>query len=105
MPTSDKLLGRLRDESGALSALVHRLLDALRERAARLRGAGEDQARDFLDSQLNKVQSILVEKTDAGRSAHYAPVRIVGAPARPGAVLARRAARREGQLLIAGAAA
>ena len=77
----------------------------IRERAARLRNAGESAARQFLDSQLNKVQSILVEKADSGRSAHYAPVRLSGAPAKPGTVLAARAERRDGQILIVEAAA
>ena len=77
----------------------------IRERAARLRGAGEAAARDFLDSQIGKEQTILVEKADSGRSAHYAPVRLTGADARPGDVLAARAKRRDGQVLIAEIAA
>ena len=77
----------------------------IRERAALLRSAGETAVRRFLDSQLSKVQSILVEQADSGRSAHYAPVRFSGASARPGDVLAARARRRDGQILIVEAAA
>ncbi|MEE8171371.1 MAG: tRNA (N(6)-L-threonylcarbamoyladenosine(37)-C(2))-methylthiotransferase MtaB [Alphaproteobacteria bacterium] len=82
--------------------LPHRLV---RERAARLREAGDAAVVDFLDSQLNKMQDILVEKADSGRSAHYAPVRLAGPPGRPGDVLSVRALRREGQKLVAEAAA
>jgi threonylcarbamoyladenosine tRNA methylthiotransferase MtaB len=77
----------------------------IRERAARLRDAGEAAARDFIDSQLNKMQDILIEKAGAGRSAHYAPVRLLDGAAQPGDVLAARAARRDGQFLIVEAAA
>jgi len=77
----------------------------IRERAARLRDAGEATARDFIDSQLNKMQDILIEKAGAGRSAHYAPVRLSDDAAQPGDVLAARAARRDGQFLIVEAAA
>ena len=77
----------------------------IRERAARLRDAGEATARDFIDSQLNKMQDILIEKAGAGRSAHYAPVRLLDDAAQPGDVLAARAARRDGQFLIVEAAA
>ena len=75
----------------------------IRERAARLRQAGDAAVIDFLDTQLDKVQEILVEKADTGRSAHYAPVRLAGAS--PGAVLAARALRRDGHILVAEAAA
>ena len=77
----------------------------IRERAARLRDAGKAAARDFIDSQLNKMQDILIEKAGAGRSAHYAPVRLLDCAAQPGDVLAARAARRDGQFLIVEAAA
>ena len=84
----------------------------IRERAARLRDAGKAAARDFIDSQLNKMQDILIEKAGAGRSAHYAPVRLLDGAAQPangvaqpGDVLAARAARRDGQFLIVEAAA
>jgi len=75
----------------------------IRERAARLRRAGDAAVIDFLDTQLDRVQNILVEKADNGRSAHYAPVRLAGAS--PGEVLAARALRRDGHILVAEAAA
>jgi len=76
----------------------------IRERAARLRDAGEAAARDFIDSQVTKMQDILIEKADAGRSAHYAPVRLSSSVAQPGDVLVARAARRDGQFLVVEAA-
>jgi threonylcarbamoyladenosine tRNA methylthiotransferase MtaB len=92
--------------AGTPAARMPQLPRALiRERATRLRGAGEAAARDFLDSQIGKEQTILVEKANSGRSAHYAPVRLTGAAARPGEVLAARAKRRDGQVLIAEIAA
>ena len=75
----------------------------IRERAALLRHAGDTAVRRFLDGQVDKVQEILVEKADSGRSAHYATVRLAGAS--PGTVLSARALRRDGQVLIAEAAA
>jgi threonylcarbamoyladenosine tRNA methylthiotransferase MtaB len=75
----------------------------IRERAARLREAGENAVARFLDGQVGKPQSVLVEQAESGRSAHYAPVRLVGGTA--GEVVAARAVRRDGQALIAEAAA
>ncbi len=59
----------------------------------------------FLDPPQNKVNQLQAEKADRGRSAHYAPVRLAGPAGRPGDVLSVRALRREGQVLVAEAAA
>ena len=75
----------------------------IRERAARLRDAGDGAVRRFLDSQIGSMQTVLVEQAEGGRSAHYAPVSVAGAA--PGEVVAARALRRDGQTLIAEAAA
>ena len=74
----------------------------IRERAALLRQAGDAAVIEFLDSQVGRVQDILVEKADSGRSVHYAPVRLAGGS--PGEVLSARAMRRDGPVLIAEAA-
>jgi len=74
----------------------------IRERAALLRQAGDAAVIEFLDSQVGRVQDILVEKAYSGRSVHYAPVRLAGGS--PGEVLAARAMRRDGPVLIAEAA-
>ena len=75
----------------------------IRERAARLREAGDAAVRRFLDGQVDTQQEILVEKADSGRSAHYATVRLAGAS--PGTVLSARAIGHDGQMLIAEVAA
>jgi len=75
----------------------------IRERAARLRQAGDAAVRRFLDGQVDTQQEILVEKADSGRSAHYATVRLAGAS--PGTVLSARAIGHDGQMLIAEVAA
>ncbi len=47
-----------------------------RERAARLRDAGERQMRRVMDERLGRTISVLVEKDRAGRCEHYLPVRL-----------------------------
>ncbi|HTW71761.1 MAG TPA: tRNA (N(6)-L-threonylcarbamoyladenosine(37)-C(2))-methylthiotransferase MtaB, partial [Acetobacteraceae bacterium] len=49
-----------------------------RERAARLRDAGQRAARRFYDAQVGQTVSVLVEAGNAGRSEHFAPVRLLG---------------------------
>lgn len=46
-----------------------------RERAARLRQAGVEAATRFLDSQVGATATVLVEKDNAGRTEHFAPIR------------------------------
>ncbi len=75
----------------------------VRERAARLREVGEDAVSRFLDDQVGKPQSVLVEQEGNGRSAHYAPVRLTSVAM--GKVVAAKAIRRDGQVLIAEAVA
>ncbi len=58
-----------------------------RERAARLREAGEAAATRFLAGRVGTRASVLVERPALGRSEHYAPVRLDRAAA-PGAVVA-----------------
>ena len=62
---------------------------ARRARAARLREAGQANARDYLAFQIGRTVSVLAETTDAGHSEHFAPVRL-DAPATPGRVIAAR---------------
>jgi threonylcarbamoyladenosine tRNA methylthiotransferase MtaB len=45
-----------------------------RERAAKLRGAGERRAAAYLASRIGTEADILLEQPDHGRTAHYAPV-------------------------------
>jgi threonylcarbamoyladenosine tRNA methylthiotransferase MtaB len=68
-----------------------------RERAARLRAAGEENARRFFATQVGREASVLAETDEAGHTEHFAPVRIA-APA--GTLLrARIVAAHDGGLL------
>ena len=62
--------------------------DVRRERAARLRSAGQAARDAFFESQVGKTASVLVEKTEdgigLGHCPHFAPVRV--ADAQPGIV-------------------
>ncbi len=49
-----------------------------RERAARLRAAGERALDGFLQSRVGSRAEVLIEKPGFGRSEHYAPVRLDG---------------------------
>ena len=75
----------------------------VRERAARLREVGDDAVARFLDRQVGKPQSVLIEQRESGRSAHYASVRLTGVAR--GEVVTAKAVRREGRVLIAEASA
>jgi len=75
----------------------------VRERAARLREVGDDAVARFLDRQVGKPQSVLIEQRESGRSAHYATVRLTGVAR--GEVVTAKAVRREGRVLIAEASA
>ena len=57
-----------------------------KERAARLRAAGEGQLNRFLTRQLNRPARVLVEKNNEGRSETFAPMRLLQ-PATPGSLL------------------
>lgn len=73
----------------------------IRERAQKLRRAGETTAEDFLESQLNKIQLVLMEKTNRGLSQHYSPVRLLEDSGQIGEVLKVIARERSGGHLIA----
>jgi threonylcarbamoyladenosine tRNA methylthiotransferase MtaB len=47
-----------------------------RERAARLRAAGVDAERRYLDAQIGKTASVLIESDARGRTEQFAPVRL-----------------------------
>jgi threonylcarbamoyladenosine tRNA methylthiotransferase MtaB len=90
---------------GTPAARMPQLPMAVRkERAARLRAAGERALSRFLDAQLGGIASVLIEKQEAdgrllGRSETFAPVLLpLGAV---GAVVAARITGREGDSLTA----
>ncbi len=47
-----------------------------KERAARLREAGDKQLSKFLSNQINKTHKVIVEKNNFGRSENFSPVRL-----------------------------
>jgi threonylcarbamoyladenosine tRNA methylthiotransferase MtaB len=67
------------ERDGTPAARMPSLPKPLRkQRAARLRAAGEAAEARFLAGQLGVPLSVLVEETGRGRSAHFAPVRLEG---------------------------
>jgi threonylcarbamoyladenosine tRNA methylthiotransferase MtaB len=72
-----------------------------RERAARLRAAGADNARRFHAAQVGREADILAESDGAGRTEHFSPVRIAAAP---GALLRGRIVASDADGLLAEAA-
>jgi len=69
-----------------------------RERAARLRAAGEVAARHFYASQVGRDVEVLAETDNAGHTEHFAPVRVA---ATPGQLLVARVAAADDRGLIA----
>jgi threonylcarbamoyladenosine tRNA methylthiotransferase MtaB len=51
-----------------------------RERAARLREAGQQAATTFLAAQIGRTLTVLAETETGGHSEHFAPVRITATP-------------------------
>jgi threonylcarbamoyladenosine tRNA methylthiotransferase MtaB len=76
----------------------------IRERAARLRAAGDAARRRAFDRLIGKTVSALVEQPGLGRSEHYLPVRLP-ASAREGQVEAVRIVGADDKALIAEGAA
>jgi threonylcarbamoyladenosine tRNA methylthiotransferase MtaB len=71
-----------------------------KERAARLRDAGEEAARGFLATQRNRIVSILTESVSSGHTEHFAPVRLV-AETTAGRLLTGRIISVSGNALLA----
>jgi threonylcarbamoyladenosine tRNA methylthiotransferase MtaB len=74
-----------------------------RERAARLREAGRQSARQFLAGQVARTVSVLMETADTGHSEHFAAVRLA-APAAPGRIVSARVLGVDDDTLVAEAA-
>ncbi len=90
---------------GTPAAKMPQLPQALRkERAARLRAAGADTLERFLDAQIGRTASVLIEKREAdgrflGRSESFAPVLLDQGEV--GAVVEVRLTGRDGDCLTA----
>jgi threonylcarbamoyladenosine tRNA methylthiotransferase MtaB len=74
-----------------------------KQRAARLREAGQAATREFFASQQNRIVSILTESGQTGHTEHFAPVRLVAETA-SGRVVAGRVIGTMGDALLADAA-
>jgi threonylcarbamoyladenosine tRNA methylthiotransferase MtaB len=74
-----------------------------KERAARLREAGERAASRFLDGQIGRDIALLTETGDTGHSEHFAPVRLA-ARTTPGRLIPARVTGSTGSVLLAEAA-
>ena len=71
-----------------------------KERARRLRGAGEAAAGRFLESRVGLTERVAVEKEGVGRTEQFALARLEG-PALPGSVRRARVRRVEDERLVA----
>jgi threonylcarbamoyladenosine tRNA methylthiotransferase MtaB len=76
-----------------------------KERAHRLRMAGDHALGRFLERRLGRVERILVERGAVGRTEAFAPFRIEGRQPAPGSVVAVRAERIEDATLTGHAVA
>jgi threonylcarbamoyladenosine tRNA methylthiotransferase MtaB len=74
-----------------------------RERAARLRAAGQIAARAFFHAQIGRSIALLTESGDTGHSEHFAPVHLLH-PTEPGRLLAARVIGVRDDALLAEAA-
>ncbi|MEE9302108.1 MAG: tRNA (N(6)-L-threonylcarbamoyladenosine(37)-C(2))-methylthiotransferase MtaB [Alphaproteobacteria bacterium] len=93
------------ERAGTPAARMPQLPKAVRkERAARLRAAGEAAVRHFLEGRVGSLASVLVENRGAGRSEHFAPVVLTGVEAAPGALLRARIEGSDGSRLLGKAA-
>jgi threonylcarbamoyladenosine tRNA methylthiotransferase MtaB len=71
----------------------------IKERARRLRAAGEAALRRRVESEVGATREVLIESATLGRTEHYLPVAISGQT--PGAVRRLAIAGHDGMRLIA----
>lgn len=73
--------------------------NVVKERARRLRAAGEAALRRRFDVEVGQTRQVLIESATQGRTEHFLPVAISGAT--PGDVMSMRIAGHDGQRLTA----
>ena len=73
-----------------------------RERAARLRAAGEVERARFLATRIGRTEQSLMEADGMGHTQHFAPIRIPGAAR--GSLVQARVTGSDGRILMAEAA-
>jgi threonylcarbamoyladenosine tRNA methylthiotransferase MtaB len=74
--------------------------EVVKERARRLRAAGEAALRGYLAAQLGTRHRVLMESEHGGRSEHFTPVR-TGASHPPGAIVGVTVTGHDGRALVA----
>ena len=74
--------------------------EIVRERAGRLRGAGEAALRRHLAAEVGRTRQVLFEDSGLGRTEGFAPVRAVG-PVEPRALRSMRITGQDGSALLA----
>ena len=72
-----------------------------KERAARLRAAGQDQAARFYAARLGAEETVLFEHADRGHSEQFAPLRLLAGSATPGELRRLRVTGADAQGLLA----
>ena len=72
----------------------------IKQRAARLRAAGENALQAILASEIGKTRAVLVEKPGFGRTEHFIPVAITTGT--PGDIVPAQIAAIDGKTLVAG---
>ncbi len=71
----------------------------VKDRARRLRAAGDAALRRHLDAEVGQVRRVLAESGDSGRSEHFTPVRF-GSTVEPGVIVEARVTGHDGSRLI-----
>ena len=67
------------ERSGTPAAKMPPIDKTIRKaRAAILRDAGAGAARNYLESRIGQIEEVLIEKSNFGRTAHFAPIHVNG---------------------------
>ena len=67
------------ERSGTPAAKMPPIDKTIRKaRAASLRDAGAGAARNYLESRIGQIEEVLIEKSNFGRTAHFAPIHVTG---------------------------
>jgi threonylcarbamoyladenosine tRNA methylthiotransferase MtaB len=93
------------ERPGTPAARMPQLPVALRrERAARLRAAGARATQAFYAARMGQEEAVLLERPDAGHTAHFCPIRLVAGSGPRGQVVRARVTGADARGLLAEAA-
>jgi threonylcarbamoyladenosine tRNA methylthiotransferase MtaB len=73
---------------------------AIKQRAKRLREAGQERLRSFMRQQVGRCEPVLFETPDRGRTRHYVPVSVALGAAEPGQIRPVKFDRVNGESLV-----